>query len=835
MKARNLLVIAVALLLGGPTVGCSDDGNTDPTNNELVDAGDDAGNEDAGNEDAGDDTSDTDPQPDAADGGDDPDTSDAGSDVGEDGGDVGADADADTGEDVSPPPPDDVDPLGGYWSDDYSMPGMVGPGGGLVTAVLRDDSSDAVYAAGEFTYAGTAQAKNIARWDGTQWNALGSGLDITANALVKDSSGTLYAAGSGGGGGGIGIGPSSNDMYTWDGTNWTPWASALPGRSTIHDMVVLSNGDIIVAGDFQGIDGVQINNVARYDGTVWTPIDPNNEPDDDVFDITVTANGFCIGGYFENIGTKAAKGAACWDGRGWSPIGAGIDGNVHALHSLGNGEFLAAGQFRVGSAYGLAKFDGSTWSGHAGGVAGGMVTNVRTLHEGPNGEIYVGGSFTYVGPNRINSSNIGRLDGTSWTALGTGVREKSRITNGMPLGVYAIASLGNGGILAGGFFTNASDAVAPNLAEWDGSQWSSYVNADSPYLGADGTVSTFAADANGDLYAGGWFGQIGTNGSAGISRFDGTTWQPMGSGLSGGVRTIAIDANKIYAGGEFQYAGPNVVSWIGEWDGTYWQPVGFGLNGPVNDMTIGPNGKLYAVGEFTLADGHDVGGVAVWDGSHWQSMGGGFAHVGTGSGGKEVNAVAVDDNGTVYVGGSFVQTSTYSVVKHLAKWNGTTWVEVGGSVEDHDTDTGATDDHGVVYDLDFWGSKLVVAGNFAKAGGVDVNSIALWDGTTYQALANGVPARWQGGRPGTVISVATKANGLFITLNTPQIDGQDVGFVGWWDGSAWHGLGDGVGDVTEALFVHDHSLYVGGPFITAAGKPSFHVARWRYDDNVVSP
>lgn len=522
MKARNLTAIALALLLGAHAVGCSDDGGPEQTNNSLADAGDDTGIHDTGDEDAdladvGEDTADDVGEPDVADGG------DIGVDTDLDTGvdaDLDTDADADAGD--PPPPPDDVDPLGGYWSEDYSVAGLVGPDGGVVDALLHNETTDEIYAAGGFTYAGTTEVTNIARWDGTQWQALGNGLQISVYALAQDAGGTLYAAGSGGGGF---IGPSSNDMYSWDGTQWTNFASAAPGSSKIYDMVALSNGDLIVAGDFSGIEGVQANNVARWDGTNWTAIDANNEPDDRVYDITETGEGFCIGGYFENIGSTAAKGVACWNGTAWAQAGSGIDGRVHALHSIGGSELLAAGQFRLDGAYGLAKFDGTSWQGHLGGVAGGMVTDVRMLHEGPSGEIYVGGTFDYVGPSRTYSANIAKIDGGNWTALDTGVREKSRFTTGSVVGVNAAVSLNNGDLVVGGFFTNASDAFAPNLATWDDTSWSTLVNTDRPYLGADATVSTYASGPNGELYAGGWFGHIGPNGTP---RVPCTTARPGG-------------------------------------------------------------------------------------------------------------------------------------------------------------------------------------------------------------------------------------------------------------------------------------------------------------------
>jgi hypothetical protein len=49
--------------------------------------------------------------------------------------------------------------------------------------VLDDGNGPALYAAGYFTTAGGVPASNIAKWDGTQWSTLGSGLNDVARAL----------------------------------------------------------------------------------------------------------------------------------------------------------------------------------------------------------------------------------------------------------------------------------------------------------------------------------------------------------------------------------------------------------------------------------------------------------------------------------------------------------------------------------------------------------------------------------------------------------------------------------------------------------------------------
>ena len=77
-------------------------------------------------------------------------------------------------------------PLGsGNWGDFYPYVSvlLVGPDGTL-------------YAGGDFTTPGGVAANRIAERDGSQWSALGEGLNMDVSALVLDEAGNLYAGGA---------------------------------------------------------------------------------------------------------------------------------------------------------------------------------------------------------------------------------------------------------------------------------------------------------------------------------------------------------------------------------------------------------------------------------------------------------------------------------------------------------------------------------------------------------------------------------------------------------------------------------------------------------------
>jgi len=60
---------------------------------------------------------------------------------------------------------------------------------------LAADASGNLYVGGSFTTAGGRTANHIAKWDGTSWSSLGSGVSDCVGSLALDASGNVYAGG----------------------------------------------------------------------------------------------------------------------------------------------------------------------------------------------------------------------------------------------------------------------------------------------------------------------------------------------------------------------------------------------------------------------------------------------------------------------------------------------------------------------------------------------------------------------------------------------------------------------------------------------------------------
>jgi hypothetical protein len=130
----------------------------------------------------------------------------------------------------------------------------------LALHVFDDGSGPALYVGGHFTMAGGVPVNGLARWDGTQWSAVGSnGNHVNAFATFDDGSGpALYAAGTfqlprGGNAG----------LARWDGLTWIAVSFPAGGYAlTVSDD---GNGSALVSE-------VGLGEIAEWNGQTWTTL-----------------------------------------------------------------------------------------------------------------------------------------------------------------------------------------------------------------------------------------------------------------------------------------------------------------------------------------------------------------------------------------------------------------------------------------------------------------------------------------------------------------------------------------------------------------------------------
>ncbi|MGQ0552982.1 MAG: hypothetical protein ACT4PU_07155 [Planctomycetota bacterium] len=237
----------------------------------------------------------------------------------------------------------------------------------LALAVYDDGTGPALYAAGSFSSAGGTPAASIARWNGSSWSALGSGVGALVGTAVvyalevfDDGTGpALYAAGNFSMAGGA----PAVSIARWDGTSWSNLGSGLlfgggsPGSGRALEVYDSGCGapQLYVGGDFVSAGGVPGTlGLGRWDGSAWSSA---GGPGSSVRALQAFDDGsgpsLFVGGFFTSIGTVPAARIARYNGAGWAALGAGVlPGNVDALGVFddlsGDGpRLLVGGEFSV--------------------------------------------------------------------------------------------------------------------------------------------------------------------------------------------------------------------------------------------------------------------------------------------------------------------------------------------------------------------------------------------------------------------------------------------------------------------------------------------------------
>lgn len=376
----------------------------------------------------------------------------------------------------------------------------------------------------------------------------------------------------------------------------------------------------------------------------------------------------------------------------------------------------------------------ATWSAlsQPNGTSYNYVTALTTWDRGSGPELYVGGSFSSVGT--VAASCVAKWDGTTWSPLGGGVGG-----SGLPsVSCLEVFDDGSGpALFVGGNFSTAGGTTVNHIAKWNGTSWAN-VGGGVTQTGLSGVgVSDMAVFDDGSgpaLFVAGTFSHAGGVAVGNVAKWNGSTWSPLGGGVSGphvGVGALHVHDDgsgpALYVGGNFT----SPFNGIARWRSTGWSAVGAGIMpvgysgvGALASFDDGSGPALYAGGGFVTAGGTTASHIARWDGTNWSAVGQGFDNL--------VAALKVFDDGSgpaLFTGGTF-QFSGGTFVSRIARWDGGSWNDVGGGVE------------GYVYDLEVFDDGSDAAPDLI-AGGVSLGSsppaavLKAWRGCEWQAYCSG--------------------------------------------------------------------------------------------------
>jgi hypothetical protein len=622
-------------------------------------------------------------------------------------------------------------------------------------------SDGRLFLGGEFTVCGTIAASNVVIFDPND----GSFLPIVRDGIngvsgrvwaVERAGPDIYVGGFFTFAGGLQV----NNIARFDGVQWHSLtigvSSGLVGgevRTLAYD-----DGQLYAGGFFISGGGTPLNRIGRWDGTSWDDLGGGVTGaglvtvDRLAIDPTQSSTIVATGNFSEAGGTLVNK-IARLDGSQWGAL-SDSGGNVGLAFAgdallVSGSEIIVGGTFDDGTGVfrpGVQRFTGSEWLPVGSNQPSGPVNALGVF----NGDLVAGGSFSLVGSD--SARGLARLDGSEWVALiDQAVGVEGRVQDLLSVG---------GNLVIAGRFSDAGGRPVSAVTRWDGTRFWSLSDVDG--LGPNNEIRSMAR-YQGDLIIAGEFEQAGGIEVRRIARLSGPAWEPLGNGFSQAPRALLSVGSDLYAGGNFNQAGFTSAQGVARWDGTDWHALGDGLGGTVTSL-VWHEGELHAAGFFTSSGATTLNRVARFDGLDWQPLGDGVD--------RPVDAMT-SFQGDLIVAGSF-DTAGGVAVDGMARWDGSSWSAFGGEIA------------GEVEALLVHDGNLYAGGAFASIDGVSIENVARYDGQNWSAVGLTPPE-------GLVTALAASGSWLIAAGDFARSDFTTSGNLAAFDGQNWQLVGDGIG------------------------------------------
>ncbi len=563
-----------------------------------------------------------------------------------------------------------------------------------------------LFAGGFITTAGGNPVNNLARWDGAAWTAVGGPINgVNGSVLaMKVYSESLVVGGTFG----TAAGQVARGLAGWDGSNWTPISTG--ASATVRALETFDDGGgdaLFVGGTFTQINGVNANNVARYQSGVFSALGSGVTGSSGVDALRAYDDGLqsalYVGGPYTSAGGQPANGIAFWDGVGWTPLPAAGAARMLSLGVFDDGkhrELYASGPWQYVDdirPYGIARWNGGRWAALGRGASSeNKPLNAAAVHDDGSGpRLYVGGSAATIEIGGERTGSVAAWNGDEWESLFPGATTGTQVAGG---GVEALESI-----------------------DWDG-----------------------AGPGTAELYAGGGFTQINGLAINRVARFDAAlgAWTAVGTGFVGTVYDLMLFDDDgagpippaLYAAGQnLLTCGAGCTYAVARWDGSTWTGIGSTGGGDMRRLVAFDADGGGPAGETLIAVGSNTGGPMV------RCVAGaaipGCLNGGPATGFDARDAVVYDSGSgpQLYICGWFREPGLDTLIR---RWNGASWDIIPFNPGFPLTRVNAM----TVFD-DGSGPKLYSAsGVFNGIGGAATIAVRSWDGATDAPVGGGLVA-----------------------------------------------------------------------------------------------
>ncbi len=485
-------------------------------------------------------------------------------------------------------------------------------------------------------------------------------------------------------------------------------------NNTIKTSVIQSDGKILLGGNFTTLNGTTANRIIRLniDGTADNSFNSGIGINDYVSAIAIQADGkILLGGNFISPSKRIIRLNS--DGSIDTSFisGTGFNNYVSSIVIQNDGKIIVGGNFTTYNGILANRIirlnaDGSIDNSFVTGT--GFDNYVKTIALQSNGKLIVGGDFiTYKG---VSENRIIRLNtnGSKDTTFITG--------SGFDFFVSTIRIQSSGKILIGGNFSNYNQNYFGGYflrLNSNGTIDTSFSTTDFSTIG--GCVNAIITQSDGKILLGGDF----TFASNHIIRLntDGTTDTNFitssiyGNGFNNNINSFSIqqDGNIIVVGDFTTYKNaplnyiirlkPNGIT-----DTSFF--TGKSFNDVISPIAVQLDGKIIVGGNFTSYNGNIVNRLIRLNTDKTQDttfeIGNGF--------GDLVNAIAIQPNGKIIVGGNFT-----NIASHIIRLNS------DGSI---DTSFNCVINGNVTCLAIQSDGKILVGGGFTYCGGSVISNFA---------------------------------------------------------------------------------------------------------------